>query len=64
MECSGHLAPDLLIDITIKRRGKGYAMVGYKEVFDKFSVATFIIDREHQIINMNKSALSMFKNYQ
>lgn len=37
-------------------------MVGYKEVFDKFSVATFIIDREYQIIDMNKSALSMFKN--
>ncbi len=37
-------------------------MVEYKEVFDKFSVPTFIIDREYKITDMNKSALCMFEN--
>ena len=37
-------------------------MVEYKKVFDGFSVATFIIDREYNIIDMNKSALCMFEN--
>jgi PAS domain-containing protein len=40
----------------------GDAMMEYKEVFDKFSVPTLIIDREYTIIDMNKSALSMFKS--
>ncbi len=34
----------------------------YKDIFDKFSVPTLIIDREYKIIDMNKSALSMFKD--
>ncbi len=37
-------------------------MVEYREIFDKFSVPTFIINREYEIVDMNKSALSMFKN--
>ncbi len=37
-------------------------MVEYREVFDKFSVPTLIIDREYKIIDMNESALHIFKN--
>ncbi len=37
-------------------------MMEYKEIFDKFSVPTLVIDREYNIIDMNKSALHMFQN--
>lgn len=38
------------------------AIIKYKEIFNKLSIPTLIIDREYKIIDMNKSALSMFKD--
>lgn len=35
----------------------------YREVFNKFSVPTLIIDREYKVIDMSESALQMFKSH-
>ncbi len=45
-----------LLNLTQTTGADQCAMVEYKEVFDKFSVPTFIIDREYKITDMNKSA--------
>lgn len=34
----------------------------YREIFNKFSVPTLIIDTEYKIVDMNKSALQIFRN--